>query len=460
MADPRDCTKLTNKDSLLQRDKKGIFDAFSTLGNLEFLNEVGFGKVRNGLEVLGRVSDSVRSDKSVVPGREGDEVFNSTLGSIANVAIGSTEEGANVVLDAVGIGRNAIETVANFDAGTANRALGQAKQVFEQVKAGNFSLDDIPGAFQDLQNLEVLVRKIFTPTLIQDSLKNELNKALCQPSPFAIDLVAHAPRYKFMYVVDIKFTSAYSNWNSQLANGLAFITKSATRPQVDFEYDEVNMYNYWTQVIKRTRFNPMSMRFIDDSNRGHAMNFYAAYMRAISPITNKKFIDSAAPGAGASTHTAQGTYESDSMAFTNQLDDTVLFSTESETGLTLPSYSASVGALNKDANGIENKGLLASISLYHIGGYGKSVTAFHMFNPRITSLQPDELNMADNGDGSEFSFEFNYDSLFVDPNLSMVEFGIENMANKAGGNAGAVYPLNVTVPPDGSLDAGGRDRHL
>ena len=141
------------------------------------------------------------------------------------------------------------------------------------------------------------------------------------------------------------------------------------------------------------------------------------------------------------------------MAFTNAADDAVLFSTESQTGISLPSYSASVGVLNKDANGIENKGLLASISLYHIGGYGQSVTAFHMFNPRITSLQPDELNMADNGDGSEFSFEFNYDSLFVDPNLSMVEFGVESMANKAGGNVGAVYPLHVTVPPTSS--AGG-----
>ena len=183
-------------------------------------------------------------------------------------------------------------------------------------------------------------------------------------------------------------------------------------------------------------------------------------MKAISPITNKKFIDEAAAGAGASTHTAQGTYESDSMAFTNTADDATLFSTENETGLSLPSYSASVGVLNKDPSGIENKGLLASISLYHIGGYGSNVTAFHMFNPRITSLQPDELNMADNGDGSEFSFEFNYDSLFVDPNLSMVEFGVESMANKAGGNVGAVYPLNITVPPNGTLDAGGRDSQL
>lgn len=449
--DVRNCLKLIDKNNRLQSRKKGFFDAASTIGNLEFLNDVGYGPVREGLEVLGRVADSVRSGKSVVPGKEGDEIFNTTLGSIANIAIGSVENGADAVLAAVGIGRNALDSIANFDAGTANRALGQAKSVFEQVKQGNFQLEDIPGAFQDLQNLEILVRKLFVPTKIEDSLVNELNKALCQPSPFAIDLIAHAPRFKFMYIVDIKFTSAYQIWNSKLANGLAFITKSSTRPQVDFEYDEVNMYNYWTQVIKRTRFNPITMRFIDDGTN-NAMNFYAAYMRAISPITNKKFIDERAAGGGTSTHPTAGTYENDSMSFTNKSDDPELL------GLTLPAYSASVGVLNKDENGIENKGLLSNISLYHIGNYGDTITAFHMFNPRITSLQPDDLDMAENGDGSEFSFEFNYDSLYVDPGIPIEEFGLENIAEKSGQRVGARFPLFIQPTPKDSV--GGNNRGI
>lgn len=451
MADPRNCLKNVTKESRLSARKKGFFDAASTIGNLEFLNDVGYGKVREGLEVLGRVADSVRSGKSVVPGKEGDEIFNTTLGSIANIAIGSVENGADAVLAAVGIGRNALDSIANFDAGTANRALGQAKSVFEQVKQGNFSLDDIPGAFQDLQNLEILVRKLFVPSTIEDSLVNDLNKILCQPSPWAVDLIKYAPRYKFMYIVDIKFSPAYRVWNEKLANGLAFITKSSTRPQVDFEYDEVNMYNYWTQVIKRTRFNPMTMRFIDD-NTNNALNFYAAYMRAISPITNKKFIDQRAAGGGVSSHPAAGTYENDSMNFTNTTDDPELL------GVTLPAYSAGVGALNDDENGVNTKGLLSSISLYHIGNYGSTITAFHMFNPRITSLQPDELSMADNGDGSEFSFEFNYDSLYVDPAIPVGEFGLENIANKSGERVGALYPLYI-LTADGA-ESGGNNKGI
>ena len=74
-----------------------------------------------------------------------------------------------------------------------------------------------------------------------------------------------------------------------------------------------------------------------------------------------------------------------------------------------------------------------------------------MFNPRITSLQPDELNMADNGDGSEFSFEFNYDSLYVDPGIPIEEFGLENVAEKSGQRVGAKFALHIQPTPKDSV---------
>jgi hypothetical protein len=347
------------------------------------------------------------------------------------------------VLDAVGIGRPALDAVNNIDAGVANRALGQAKQIFDQAKQGNFSLDDIPSAFQNLQNLEILARSIFTPTQLEDSVINELNRGLCRPSPFAIDLIRRAPKNKFSYIVEIQFAPAYAEWNDPVASGIAFVTKRATRPQVDFQYDEVNMYNFWTQVIKRVQFNPMQMTFYDD-NTGMATNFYAQYMRAISPITNKNF---SAQKAG-----VPGAYEGDSMNFTNKDDDQELIN------YNLPAYSASVGALQNDDAGNPTKGLLERISLYHIGQYGDSVTSYHMFNPRITSLQPDELTMQDSGEGSEFTFEFNYDSVFVDPNQRVDEFGVEKIATLTGGGdrGDAVYPLQIVPTPAG--EAGGNNK--
>lgn len=403
------------RESRLQARKKGFFDAIGNLGKIEALNEAGFGDVRQGLEVLARVSDSVRSGSSVVPGREGDDLFNSTLGSIAGTAVDAVDNGVNAVLDATGIGRTALDAVNGIDAGVANRAYSAAESVFDRVKAGNFSIEDIPGVFSDLQNVETLVRGIFYPTPREQSEVEGLNKQLCYPSPWATDLISHAPRFKFMYIVDIKFAASYSEWNDMFPSGLAFQTKSSTRPQVEFEYDEVNMYNFWTQIIKRTRFSPVTMRFIDD-HKGNALRFYAAYMKAISPITNRKFIEDAG-GGGSIFHEVVGGFESDSMKF-DGANGIVSQGTQVER----PVYSASVGALNENT-----KNLLSSISLYHIGNYGDSITAFHMYNPRISSLQPDDVDQAENGDGSEFSFEFTYDSLHVDPQIAMSDFTIERL---------------------------------
>lgn len=444
MADPRNCPPLIDKNNRLQAKKKGLFDAVRTLGKLEALNEVGgvAGDIRKGLEVVARVSDSVRSGKSVVPGQAGDEIFNSTLAGFASTALDSVENGANVVLDAVGIPRNTLDAINNIDAGVANRALGSAKQIFDQAKQGNFSLDDIPSAFQNLQNLEILARSIFTPTKLESSEINELNRGLCRPSPFAVDLIKRAPKNKFSYIVEIKFAPAYAEWNTAVTPGIAFVTKRSTRPQVDFQYDEVNMYNYWTQVIKRVQFNPVSMTFYED-NTGMATNFYAQYMRAISPITNKNF---KALKAG-----VEGAYESDSMNFTNKDDDQDLIN------YNLPAYSASVGALRNDDAGNPTKGLLERISLYHIGQYGDNITSYHMFNPRITSLQPDELTMQDSGEGSEFTFEFTYDSLFVDPNQHTEDFNAETSIEDLTGLRGeAVYPLIIVPTP--KSDAGGGNK--
>jgi hypothetical protein len=452
MADPRNnCPTLIERNSRLQTKKKGIFDAIGTLGKLEAFNELGGGRIREGLDVIAAVSDSVRAGKSVVPGRENTELFNTTIGGFANTAVESIENGANVVLDAVGIGRGALDSINNIDAGVANRALGSAKQIFQQAKQGNFSLSDIPSVFSNLQNLEILVRKIFTPTDLESSQINQLNKSLCRPSPWALDLVQRAPRNKFLYIVDIKFAPAYQTWNDKLANGLAFITKSSTRPQVDFEYEEVNMYNYWTKIPKRTIFNPITMRFIDDHSN-NALNFYAAYMRAMSPITNKKFIDDRTTSGGTATHGTSGTYESDSMLFNETSDDQELF------GRNLRSYSSSIGPLDNDTNGNPTKSLLSSISLYHIGNYGDSITAFHMFNPKITSLQPDDLDMTTSGDGSEFSFEFVYDSVFVDPGIPIETFGLDKLEQISGGSVGATYTMNTIPTP--SSDGGGNNKQV
>lgn len=481
--DPRGkvaCPKLIDRNNRLQQQKRGLFDAIGNLGKLEALNEIGLGNVRKGLSAIAAASNQVRGTTSVVPGNEGNAIGGGIFQAIVSTPFEAVELGANIVLDATGVGRAGLDAVNNVNAPVANRALGAAKDIFQQAKRGNFQLGDIPGVFQDLQNLETLARGIFGGG---DVTANEgsLSRFPCQPSPYALDLIQRAPRFKFMYMVDIKFTPAYQEYNG-IASGLAFITKSSTRPQVDFEYEEVNMYNYRTDVIKRTLFQPMTMRFIDD-NTGTAMRFYELYMKSISPITSLEprspavsgtfeetsmdfkqreavqFSErlpisetvvpsnSGFPGVTEATEAARQAAISAARGHVNNL--TGFFGNESEKAAArnasveaaqrqaeVGRYAATVGALTPGP-----KNLLETITLYHIGDYGDSITAFTMYNPKITSLQPDEVNMADNGEGSEFSFEFKYDSLVVTPNQDMKKFGLDKLFGLSGGNAGATYPL-------------------
>ena len=473
--DPRGrvlCPKLISRDNRLQSQRRGFFDAIGNIGRLEALNEVGLGNVRRGLSALAAASNQVRSGESVVPGNSDGGIVNSIL----QIPIDAVEQGANAVLGAVNLGRDDIDAAAAINANVANRALGSAQQIFQNVRQGNFQISDIPGAFQELQNLETLVRGIF-PGGDRTSNQNGLQRFPCLPSPYAVDLIQRAPRFKFMYIVDIKFTPAYAEYNG-IASGMAFITKSSTRPQVDFEYEEVNMYNYRTQVAKRTIFQPMTMRFIDDQT-GTTMRFYELYLKSMSPITTYAPTSPALPG----------TYEDRSMDFeqtTNvqfserlpigpdrladgQDGENIIEQTERlrqnaanrANGMgqregfdpvqqqiargnntnSIGSYSASLGALNANPTGECPKNLLSTITLYHIGNYGDSITAFTMLNPRITSMQPDEVMMAETGDGSELTLEFNYDAVHVTPNRPIDDFGLDRLFDISGGNAGATFPL-------------------
>jgi hypothetical protein len=309
-----------------------------------------------------------------------------------------------------------------------------------------------------------------------------------------------------MYIVEVTFTPPYADLN-RVAATMAFLTKSASRPQVEFEYEEVNMYNYRTQVAKRTIYQPMQLRFTDDV-QGNTIRFFELYLKAMSPIAN---LDPGKTGGQIST------FEEDSMNFQNRssvsfserfpdqrtpqeaderprptvaesfqqarsgleakvkgVRNTVsgffgnkeaqaeeererFFRQENGTRETikLPTYAASIGALQKGTSGEYHKQLLESITVHHIGDYGDTITSYKMFNPRITSFQPDELTMSESGEGSEMMFEFNYDSLLISPNVLMSTFGPSRLESITGGTIGATYPIHQTGISEGVKEEGG-----
>ena len=403
--------------------RKDFFGALKKVGDLEILNDVGFGVVGEGLRDLAKVSDTIR-----------------TTGNVPS-ALENEANDTNNVLTAVGINPNVVNQVASFHPEVANRALGQAKSIARKVTQGGFELNDIPDAFADLQNLKTLGESILTgesSTAVRR--RNEMIE-LCDPSPYAVDLISYYPKYKFLFVVEFQYTKAFDPFKTF---NHAFVIKNTTRPNVEFEYDEVNMYNFWTRVVKRTTFQPMTMRFYDD-NWNQAMQFYNSYLQSMSPITNLDF-----------QQRFEGTdfLEESGMQFGLLNKGLTPKQGAAQAAVRTHRYSASVGPL---ADSTDTKTILRRINLYHVFREGARMNVYQFMNPKITNLELDELDMADNGGGNEVSLQFVYDAVNIVTNVDVLDkksaFDLTRVSDGGSCNADTKYPLNPIPGPEDDIGA-------
>lgn len=392
MADPRTYTVKQCPPAYAAKSGAGIGSATSArrdfansvgkIGDLEVLNSVGGGSIGRGLRNLASISNSIRTGCGALP-----------------TAIGSSiDAGANWVLEQTGIAASTVEALRGFHPEIANQAYGQAKAVFDQIQQGNFKSTDVPSVLQDFQNLERLARNIFVPG--RGDAQTSLG-GVCEASPYAVDLLARAPKYKFLFIVEFIPNPAYA---ALVVGGvpvleMAFTVKKSSRPNIKFQTEDVNYYNYRTSTITKTAFEEMNMSFHDDI-RNAATQFYNAYLKAVSPIAN---LD---PAGG---HTNSTALEGRGMEFNDNLD--IPFGIVDE--ISSHRYAASSGTL---AGG--EKTVFSRINLYHVFDYGNKMTVYNFINPRITSLAPDDLDMSAS-EGSELSITFNYDSVYVDPEIDL-----------------------------------------
>lgn len=380
-------------------NKKSFFSELGKVGDLEVLEDIGFGKVGEGLRLLTKTSDSIRT------------------GSVLAGIMGPVETGAKKVLDTVGIDVNAAQDLLDgLNPGVANRAYGQAKVIYDKVKEGNFELEDIPYVFQDLQSLETAIRGIYK------GKQNETREfAQCGASPYATDLISWAPKFKFLFVVQFEFTEPYASKFKDIH--AAFVVKNSSRPNINFEHEELNMYNFWTKVPKRTVYEPMTMRFYDD-NHNQAMTLYNAYLKAMSPIANLPFEQKMEDVSGA--------FENISMDF-NNMNKGGAFPGPAPTHKYASSYGPTAG--------VDTKNIFKRITLFHVYREGRLMNVYNFFNPKIISMELDDLDMADNGNGSEMSFQFVYDAMHITTGYQVSDTTTYNIESISGGNYGAQYPI-------------------
>lgn len=400
-------------------DRQKFFNGVGKVGDLEVLNNRNiFGsegsRVGQGLRTLTSISNSVRTGCGALP-----TVIGSAVG-------GALDTGTDWVLENIGFSKTLVDQAQYFSPAVANQAYGQARQIFERVQQGEFRAQDIPSVLQDFQNLERLARNIYNPPAsVQSKFKD-----ICEASPYAIDFAFRAPKYKFLFLVQVIFNPGYAPLEGL---NFTFMVKNSTRPNLQIEMEDVNYYNFRSKVITRTKFEDMTMAFHDDG-LNFGMRFWAAYMKATVPIANLSQWNNLVNA------------EDNGMAFT---PGTQTLLGEQDVGTLVPNtnvvidnvgipgnfYTASRGPLVQD-----NKTIIQEIRLFHIFDWGQKMNVFKFFNPRIGNLQLDNVDMSVN-EVTEFQMTFNYDSVFVETDVPIdsKEYNIEQQQR------GAFYTLkNVT----------------
>ena len=399
------CPQTANREQTSNSARKDFFNAVGKVGDIELLNKIGDGQVAQGLRTLAKTSDAIRG---------GD-----TSSAIITNGVSGDVAGSNVVLAEVGINPVAAAEAAKFNPGVVNVATAEAENIYNKVKQGNYKLEDIPGSFQSLQNLSTLVGGIFTP-----GAGEQAKMELCGARNYAQALIRYAPKQKFMFILQFTLKKEWEGWGDHI-NQMAFVVKNTGRPNISIEHEEVNFYNFWSRVAKRTVYEPVTMRFHDDS-KNFGTTFFNAYLQAISPISRL------------------GGYKETKNMTHNFLENVGL--NGSTWGI---DSSASIGSLEGN-----NTAIIDELKVFHVFDYGRFMSVYNYKNPKILSMNLDDLDMAEGAVGNEIELQFAYDALHITPILD-VESEIETVRTVSGARWTDLHIEPVYQAGPSSSDAAG-----
>jgi hypothetical protein len=336
------------------------------------------------------------------------------LGGKLPVSIDNISGGVSWALGQVGINSQSVFKAATTNRGVVAAGQAAAAAVFGKVSSGAFTTQDITTYQPPLENLNYLVLSMPSPAQ-QPPLHDS------QVSPYAMDLFAFAPKYKFMFVVQFTFNDPYMQ-DANFQRQFAFVVKKSTRPSVKYNMEDVNYYNFRTKVTTKADFEEMSMTFHDDIKNTVAA-FYTAYTRAMSPVLNYSKWNE--------------TLKIDQQGMTNNTNSGKI----DIPGIvgSLPYSKSSSGSTGPLADGAGGEGntatIIKHIKLFHVYDYGRKVNVYNFYNPRIESLDLDDVDMSIDSEGNSLEIKFNYEAAYTELNLNMQDLGLEELTTQG------AYPL-------------------
>lgn len=251
----------------------------------------------------------------------------------------------------------------------------------ESLKYSNSPIGKLAANINELTDSQAaLIKSNVSPDVYSNNTVSVSTTTTLPPSTEYIALLSseknyaqilnnYAPKSKFLYIVEFIFYAEYTN---DVPHNFTFLIHKFDRPEISVEYEEVNMYNFRTNIPKKTNYGPVSFELHDDV-QNEAMNFMVAYLRRISPLFNQQYVNN---------------LELNGMNPENTSSSYGLFTTENNTNI------------------------IQSINVYHLYNLSNTMDKHTFNNPKIEKATMSELNMAEST-GSSITLSIIYDNYFL-----------------------------------------------
>lgn len=190
------------------------------------------------------------------------------------------------------------------------------------------------------------------------------------------------PKLSFLFTVEFAFRQIDADKGNKQMETISYDLKSASRPQISVNLEDVNYDGYRAKVATRASYGTVKLTFYEDSlNVAHDLVW--KYIRAISPITT---------GSG----------------------ETVL--TDGEDVIYYGNGQNTIGPL-KYADGVIQ---WMKVHHHYIHGSERKVTTYTYTNPKVESIEYSELDMS-SSEASTVSVTFTVESISTDSGVSSLE---------------------------------------
>ena len=206
------------------------------------------------------------------------------------------------------------------------------------------------------------------------------------------------PKLKFMFRVEFLFKPEIITQYPELKdNKFVFLIRAVDRPKVDFDYEEVNRYNFRTKVLKQIRHRELTITFADDVGN-NVYNFFRIMMMVHSPITRRSAIASHDISAQVAAYNS-----GNGMLFTQEPGVSNDFASRAAIGTDIGNAIQAIKVSQIFVQPQPGAGGLDSAA--------KEV-AFFFMNPRIVSFDLDDVNH-EVSEANLFTMQFDYDFMVM-----------------------------------------------